>query len=61
MVTHTEARTLKFQNLKTSLKNPEPLLRSLQFVKISSITRSQFQTWFEIEVAQLTSATPDVT
>ena len=61
MVTHTEARTLKFQNLKTSLKNPETLLGSLEFVKISSTTPSQFQTWFEIEVSQLRSATPDAT
>ena len=52
---------LKFQNLKTSLKNPETRLRSLEFVKISSMTPSQFHTWFEIEVSQLRSATPDVT
>ena len=52
---------LKFQNLKTSLKSPETLLRSLEFVKISSTTPSQFQNWFEIEVYQLRSATPDLT
>ena len=31
MVTHKKARILKFQNLKT-LKNPETLLGSLEFV-----------------------------
>ena len=54
MLTHTEAQTFEFQNLKTSLF-------LLEFVKISSMTPSQFQTWFEIEVSQIRSATPDVT
>ena len=61
MVTQQKLELLKFQNLETSLKNSETLLRPLEFVKISSMTPSQFQTWFEIEVSRLRSATPDVT
>ena len=52
---------MKFQNLKTSLKNSETFLSSLKFVKIPSTTPSHFQAWFEIEVFQLILATPDVT
>ena len=61
MVTHTEIRTFKISKFKNLLQNPETILRSLDFVKISSKTPSQFQTWFEIEVSQLRSATPNVT
>ena len=32
MVKHKKARSFKIQNLKTSLKNPETLLRSPEFV-----------------------------
>ena len=61
MVTHTEVRTFEISKSKNILENPETLLRSLEFVKISSTTPSQFQTWFQIKVAQLRSAIPDVT
>ena len=59
MVTRTEA--FKISKFKDLLENSETFLRSLDFVKISSTTPSQFQTWFEIEVSELRSATPDVT
>ena len=61
MVTHTEARTFEISKFKNVLEDPETLLRSLEFVKISSTTPSQFQSWFLIEVSQLRSATPGVT
>ena len=63
MVAHIEAQTFEISNLKNRfLEKPEILLRSLEFVKISSMTPSQFQTWFEIEVSQHRSAsTPDIT
>ena len=61
MVRHTETRTFETSKFKNLLENPETLLKSQDFVKISSTTPSQFQTWFEIEVSQLRSATPDVT
>ena len=46
MVMHTEARTFEISEFKNVLENPETLLRLLEFVKISSTTPSQFQTWF---------------
>ena len=61
MVRHTETRTFETSKFKNLLENPETLLKSQDFVKISSTTPSQFQTWFEIEVSQLRSATPVVT
>ena len=61
MVTHTEARFFEISKFKNVLENPETLLRSLELVKISSTTPSEFQTWFLIEVSQLRSVTPHVT
>ena len=47
MVTHTEARTFEISKFKNVLDNPEAILNlSLEFVKVSSTTPSQFQTWF---------------
>ena len=60
MATHAEAQTFEISKFKDLLQNPETMLRSLEFVKISSTTPSQFQIWFEIEVFQLRSATPGV-
>ena len=45
-VTQAEARTFEIPKIKNVLENPETLLRSLEFVKISSTTPTQFQTWF---------------
>ena len=61
MVTHTEAQTFEISKFKDLIEKPETLLRSLEFVKISSTTPSQFQIWFEIERSQLRSATFGVT
>ena len=60
MVTKTEARTFEISKLKNHLEklwNPPEVTR---IVKITGTTPSQFQTWFEIEVSQLRSGTPDV-
>ena len=46
MVMHTEDQTFETSKFKNAFENPETLLRTLEFVKISSTMPSQFQTWF---------------
>ena len=58
MVIHIKAGSFEISKLK-NLENPETLLRSLEFVihqnlEHEAITKpSQFQTWFKIEVSQI--------
>ena len=55
----TKVEISKLKNLE---KPATPLKRlELYFIKISSTAPSQLQTWFEVEVSQLKSATPVVT